>query len=127
MHAELREAALRGLARLEKQDRDLAEVEVDEVLGLVSHVRAKVASHDAVPCRVVLLVKLLLDVRRDILLDVVLLHRLGSAIDSVLLHVLCNKQLQIQIIPAMLEKNSSLAEATSSPMSRQKLCTASAN
>lgn len=35
--------------------------------------RTEVAAHDAVPCWVVLLVELLLDERRDILLDVVLL------------------------------------------------------
>ena len=37
----------------------MAQIEVDEVAGLVGHVRPKVAPHDAVPGRVVLLVKLL--------------------------------------------------------------------
>ena len=54
----------------------LPEVEIDEVLRLVGHVRAEVAPHNAVPGRVVLLVELLLDVRRDVLLDVVLLESL---------------------------------------------------
>ena len=47
------------LTRLEKKNSDLAEVEVDEVLGLVSHVAAKVPSHDAVPSGIVFLVKFL--------------------------------------------------------------------
>ena len=44
---------------LEEQNGNLAEVEVDKVLGLVCDVRAKVAANNAVPSGVVLLVKLL--------------------------------------------------------------------
>jgi len=78
----------RRSAGLEEEDGDLAEVEVDEVLRLVRHVAAKVAADDAVPRGVVLLVKLLLDERRNVLLDVVLLEGLCGAVDGVLLHVL---------------------------------------
>ena len=78
----------KSLTRLEQQDRDLAEVEVDEVLRLVGHVRTEVAAHNAVPRRVVLLVELLLDVRGDILLDVELLHRLRRHLNRVRLHIL---------------------------------------
>jgi len=66
----------------------LPQVEVDEMLGLVSDVAAEVTSDDAMPRRVVLFVELLLDVSGDVLLDVVLLQRLRRAIDGVLLHVL---------------------------------------
>ena len=58
------------LAGLEEQNRNLTKVEVDEVLGLVSHVGAEVAANNAVPGRVVLFVELLLDVGGNVLLDV---------------------------------------------------------
>lgn len=46
-------------ARLEEQNGHLTQVEVNEMLGLVSDVAAKVPPDDAVPGRIVLLVKLL--------------------------------------------------------------------
>lgn len=46
-------------ARLEEQDGHLAQIEVNEVLRLVSDVAAEVPPDDAVPGGVVLLVKLL--------------------------------------------------------------------
>ena len=76
------------LTRLEEENGDLPQVEVDEMLGLVSDVAAEVTPDDAMPRRVVLFVELLLDVSGDVLLNVVLLQRLRRAIDGVLLHVL---------------------------------------
>lgn len=75
------------LTRFEQENGHLTQVEVDEVFGLVCHVATEVTAHDAVPGGVVLLVKLLLDMGRDILLYVVLLQRLSSALHRVLLHL----------------------------------------
>ena len=66
----------------------MAQIKVNEVLGLVRHIAAKVAADDAVPGGIVLFVKLLLDVSGNILLNVVLLQGLGCAVNSVLLQVL---------------------------------------
>lgn len=46
-------------AGLEEQDGHLTQVEINEMFGLVSHVASEVPSHDAVPGRVIFLVKLL--------------------------------------------------------------------
>uniref|UniRef100_A0A8C6WNZ0 Dynein light chain n=1 Tax=Neogobius melanostomus TaxID=47308 RepID=A0A8C6WNZ0_9GOBI len=70
--------------RFEKQNCHLAQVKVNEMLGLVSYVAAEVSPNNAVPGWVVLLVKLLCNV----LLYVVLLHGLGGTVHGVLLHVL---------------------------------------
>lgn len=75
------------LTRFEQKNGHLTQVEVDEVFGFMCHITTEVSAHNAVPGRVVLLVKLLLDMGRNILLDVVLLQRLGSALHRVLLHL----------------------------------------
>lgn len=54
------------LTRLEKKNSNLAEVEVDEVLGLMSHVAAEVPSHDAVPSGIVFLVEFLQKIEHGI-------------------------------------------------------------
>lgn len=46
-------------AGLEQQNGHLTQVEVNEMLGLVSHIAAEVPPNDAVPSRVVFLVELL--------------------------------------------------------------------
>uniref|UniRef100_A0A667XT79 Uncharacterized protein n=1 Tax=Myripristis murdjan TaxID=586833 RepID=A0A667XT79_9TELE len=61
----------------------LAKVEVNEMLRLMCHIAAEVPSHNAMPCRIVLLVKLL-----NVLFNVVLLHSLRGTVHRILLHVL---------------------------------------
>ena len=63
--------------RFEKEDSNLTEVEVDEVLGLVGNVGTEVSAHDAMPGWVVLFVEFLLDECGDVLLDVEFLESLG--------------------------------------------------
>uniref|UniRef100_A0A3Q2QWB0 Uncharacterized protein n=1 Tax=Fundulus heteroclitus TaxID=8078 RepID=A0A3Q2QWB0_FUNHE len=69
------------IPRLEQQNSHLTQVEVDEVFGFVCHVATEVSANDAVPRWVVLLVKLL-----NILLYVILLHRLHGTVHCILLH-----------------------------------------
>ncbi|CAH6926317.1 unknown_gene_7976 [Phodopus roborovskii] len=75
------------LTRFEQKNGHLAQVEVDEVFGFMCHITTEVPTHNAVPGGVVLLVKLLLDMGRNILFYVVLLQRLSSALHRVLLHL----------------------------------------
>lgn len=83
-----REKAFLVSAGLKQQNGHLTQVEVDEMLGLMSHVAAKVPPNDAVPGRVIFLVKLLFDVCSDVFLDVILLQGLCGTLHGVLLHVL---------------------------------------
>jgi hypothetical protein len=66
----------------------MTQVEVDEVLGLMCHEAAKVASNNAVPGRSLSLVKCALDMLGNILLNGELGHGLLSDFDSLLLHIL---------------------------------------
>jgi len=76
------------LSTLEQEDCHLSQVEVDEMSRLMGHVTAKVTPNNTVPSGVVLFVKLLLDERRNVLFDIVLLQSLCGAVDSILLHLL---------------------------------------
>ena len=57
----------KGLTRLEQQNCNLAKIEINKVLRFVGDIGAKVAADNAVPSGVVLLVKFLLNVSRNIL------------------------------------------------------------
>lgn len=73
------------LTRLEKNS-NLAKVEVDEVLGIMSHRADTVSSCNAVLGGIVFLVKFLPDVHSNVLLDM-LLQGLSGTIHSILLHL----------------------------------------
>ena len=73
--------------RFEQKDSNLSHVEVDEVFGFVSDIGAEVPSNNAVPSRVVFLVKFLLDIGSDILFDVEFLKGHIGAVYGVLLHL----------------------------------------
>jgi len=75
-------------SRFEEQNCHLPHVEIDKVLGLVSNVRTEIAANNTVPCRVVFLVKLLLDICCDILFNVELLQGHICAVNGILLHLL---------------------------------------
>ena len=75
------------LTRFEQENGQLAQVEVDEVFGFMCHITTKVPPHDAVPGGVVLVVKLLLDVSRNVLY-IILLQCLSSTFRRVLLRLL---------------------------------------
>lgn len=53
-----------SLSGFEKQDGHLPQVEVNEMLRLMSHVAAKIPAHNAMPSGVVLFVKLLQERKR---------------------------------------------------------------
>uniref|UniRef100_A0A670YYR0 Uncharacterized protein n=1 Tax=Pseudonaja textilis TaxID=8673 RepID=A0A670YYR0_PSETE len=79
------------LTRLEKENSNLTQVKVDEVFGLMSHVAAKISSHNAVPSRIVFLVKFLEEnplKSYNIFLNVIFFQGLCSTLHRVLLHLL---------------------------------------
>uniref|UniRef100_A0A3B3TQQ6 Uncharacterized protein n=1 Tax=Poecilia latipinna TaxID=48699 RepID=A0A3B3TQQ6_9TELE len=61
-------------------------LKVNQMFSFVHHITAKVPANDAVPCRIVLLVKLLLNIGSDILLYVVLLHCLQGTVLFIVLN-----------------------------------------
>ncbi|KAJ0063718.1 hypothetical protein NL108_006655, partial [Boleophthalmus pectinirostris] len=73
--------------RFEKQNSHLAQVKVNEMLCLVSHIAAEVSPDNAVPSEIANNVPHLFDVRCNVLLYVVLLHGLGGTVHGVLLHI----------------------------------------
>uniref|UniRef100_A0A2K5ZBM9 Uncharacterized protein n=1 Tax=Mandrillus leucophaeus TaxID=9568 RepID=A0A2K5ZBM9_MANLE len=77
------------LTRFEQKNGHLAQVEVDEVFGFMCQVTTIVPPHHAMPGGIVLLVKFLLDMSRNVLyvLYVVLIQCLSSALHCILLHL----------------------------------------
>ena len=76
------------LTRFEQENGYLAQVEVDEVFGFMCHITTEVPPHDSVTGGVVLLVKFLLDMGRNVLLYIILFQCLSSTLHRVLWHLL---------------------------------------
>uniref|UniRef100_A0A8C7QAP4 Uncharacterized protein n=1 Tax=Oncorhynchus mykiss TaxID=8022 RepID=A0A8C7QAP4_ONCMY len=74
----------KNISRLEEEDGHLPQIEVDEMLCLMSDVAAEVPPNNAMP----LCTSHLLYVGRNVFLYIVLLHGLGSTVHCILLHVL---------------------------------------
>lgn len=55
------------LAALEQQYRHLSEIEIDEMTCFMCNVRSEIPTNDTMPCRIVFLVKFLLDICGNIL------------------------------------------------------------
>ena len=83
-------------------------IEVDEMLGLVGDVRSEVAANNTMPCWVVLLVKLLLNVGGNILLDVELLQGNVGAINCILLHLLVHVCVLYHCFPLSCRHNNQI-------------------
>ena len=75
------------LTRFEQENGYLAQVEVDEVFGFMCHTTTEVPPHDSVTGGVVLLVKFLLDMGRNVLY-IILFQCLSSTLHRVLWHLL---------------------------------------
>uniref|UniRef100_A0A2I3G3L3 Uncharacterized protein n=1 Tax=Nomascus leucogenys TaxID=61853 RepID=A0A2I3G3L3_NOMLE len=75
------------LTRFEQKNGHLAQVEADEVFEFMCHVTTEVPPHNAMLGGIVLPVKFLLNMSRNILLYVIFLQRPNSALYRVLLHL----------------------------------------
>jgi len=94
----------RGKVRLlclEEKDGAVAEIKVDEVLGLMRNEGAEVASDNAVPGRPLALIEGLLDELSNVLLDSIFGHSLLCNVNGFLLHVIrhvCAFDLSLKLI-----------------------------
>uniref|UniRef100_A0A8D3A0J3 Uncharacterized protein n=1 Tax=Scophthalmus maximus TaxID=52904 RepID=A0A8D3A0J3_SCOMX len=79
---------MRPSAGLEQQDGHLTKVKVNEMPGIMSHFADEVPPNDAVPGRVIYLVKLLLVTKTHVQLRVMLLQGLAGKLHGVMLHLL---------------------------------------
>lgn len=79
---------------LRQRTRDTSQIDCavsnQKRMRTMGHVAAKVLANDDMPCRVEASVELLLDLRSDVLLDVVLLERGTRDVDGLLLHLLAH-------------------------------------
>lgn len=66
----------------------LTHVEIDEMFGLVRDVAAEITSHNAMPSRIVLPVKLLLHVSCYVFLYIILVQSLSGDVYGIFLHAL---------------------------------------
>lgn len=76
------------LTTLKEKNGNLSKVKIDEVFCLVRYIAAKIATNNAMPSRIILLVEFLFDVGCNVLLYIEFLNGLSGTVDSILLHFL---------------------------------------
>ena len=73
--------------RFEEKNRSGSDGEIGEMLRLMRDVGAEIRADHAMPKRAILLIEFLLNRRRDVFLQVILLGRLSSDVHGALLHL----------------------------------------
>lgn len=92
----------------EEKHCNLSHIEIDEVLGLVSDIGPKVPANHTVPCWIIFLVKLLLYVGSNVLLNVEFLQGNVGTVNRILLHLLVHVCVLYHCFPLSCRHNNQI-------------------